>query len=549
MAQISQLATPEYSGMVSGDAFQAHQWNSYVELVTNKINELVNAVNGNTQGGGTSPSPIEPKPEDKLYVNGTVVEPVEGKVMLDAFGQEGYPSGGYVISGTLTGQIIIGSADYLPLDDTLIVLNGVTIKTSSIENAAIMYMPADQCLNVTLAKNKENYLICSNVAERQDSQKGALWSENNMIVQGNGYLAIKNLGGHGIKASKLHFFGNPHVYVDAIHDAIHGNSMLDLVGGVYYLTKANDAFGTRVATEDKLAGVIRVFKAEIYAYGIADNVFDSKGEGYIFNGLSLYTDTPTSRILSGITYADPKVLFGKAVRDTTNGGYTQEPVGTVKCYTDKDMTLGETTIESVDGTYTLTTKYAKISGYVAGKVVTSIQSTDIALDGYLEGNIEYTATKKKLQINVEKDTIGIIEGNVISMSNLAIEVKSNANFLVTGNVMGDELTFNDSKGVALILGNVQGKDVYVGTQATTDTSKYLNGAVIIDGTMKTILNSKFNKGWLHVLSSNLIGVFCAKRLDIAGWADLDNSYNVFFNEAKGIIVGTKTIEDTDHISV
>ena len=67
--------------------------------------------------------------------------------------------------------------------------------------------------------------------------------------------------------------------------------------------------------------------------------------------------------------------------------------------------------------------------------------------------------------------------------------------------------------------------------------------------MKTILNSKFNKGWLHILSSNLIGVFCAKRLDIAGWADFDNSYNVFFNEAKGIIVGTKTIEDTDHISV
>lgn len=548
---ITKVDFSAYVGKRNGtSALDANEWNTVISTIQNKVNELIDNV-----GTGGSAGPVG---DTKFYVNGEEKVAVDGVVALPGYGEAGYPATGYKLSGYLEGKVTIGTVNNEPLDDTEVELCGLTVKNNDVDNAAIMYLAAKQTLRVTIAKNTVNYLVCSNVASISDSQKGCLWSENNMLVQGAGYLACANMGGHGIKASKLSFNGNPHVYVSAEHDGIHGNGAIDICGGLFYIAKANDAFGTRAesgtlgSADYKAPGKITIFKAEIYAYNVHQNVLDSKAPGYIFGDISIHTSVSSSNVLNGITRVDPAVFFGNAVQDTSAGGYSTQPSGTVKCYTDDTMTLGETEISPVDGVYTLTTKYCRISGYVDGKITTSIASTDISVTGYayVTGNIEYTNSGKKVGIYVEKDgAILIVGGNIVSNSNLAIEVKSGSYCVVKGAIDGGDLTFTDTKGVVIVNGNVKGKKMYVGTAEKADATKKLWGALVVDGTVKIVLNSKFTKGNIVVSKAGLPGCFCADVIDTASTTDLDGSSHVFYHKNIGIVIGEKTVENNDYITV
>lgn len=514
------LDLSRFIGKTSADSLTAEEWNTFGQLIQD-------AINSKSDGGAGNSSPFR--------VNGSLVTPVGGVVNLTA-------EGTYRLSGTLNGRVTIGSAAAQPAEDTIVILDGVTVINSDTANSAIDYLPELGKMVVTVANNTNNALVCNHEAERADSQRGALHSENNLVVQGGGYLSCINNGGHGIKGSELRISGKPHIYVEAIHDGVHGNKMLVVDGGLIYVNGANDAFGTRAADPDsgKTAGSISIFGGEFYAYNILQRVFDSKAPGHIYRPVAIHTNVVSGSIYDGISVADPKVLFGDAVQDNVNGGYTTPPTGSVTCYTDEALSAGAAVIEPIDGTYTLTTKYAKVSGYVDGNITTSIQSTDITLDNaYIQGNIEYTATKKKLQINLETGSVGIVAGNVTSASNLAIEAKKESHCMIHGNVTGDELTFNDSKGSVIVCGDVVGKDIYIATAATPDPTKKLWGALIVEGTLKAILNSKFVKGNIHVLNEGLVGSLTAGCIDVCGYADMD-SVNVSYYDALGIVNGIKT---------
>lgn len=471
-------------------------------------------------GGGNTPSSVP------FTVNGEVKTPVNGVVQLASKGK-------YVLKGSLNGRVVIGTAsDVFGTDEsspTQVILDGVNITTDIDTNAAIEYVPEADKMLLTVVRNTINRIQCSHVAAMTDSQKGAIHAENDLILQGAGYLAIVNMGGHGIKASELRVSGNPHIYVEAVHDGIHGNKMIAITGGVFHINGANDAFGTRAETSDKPAGKIWLFGGRYYAFGIRQNVFDSKAPGYIFcqnrtmntkdgvpnleaTGITLSTDC--SSIYSGMTNVDPETYFGAP---TVEGA-----------------TLS-------DGVYTATGTAVTISGYFKDvKFVFPVKSTEVTLsNAYIETStgdaLTYTQDSKNIKVTAVKDTVNIIRttGEAVcinSLNNVAIEVK-NFGFLYMeadeNAVTGSEVSLRDSFGGIVSHGGIVGSQILF-----AEAGKTFGGGLNVTS-LTARLSGKGQKGNIVVATPDCIGGAYAERIHSAGTSSFANAYAIDYLAASG----------------
>lgn len=540
---IENINLSSWSSFVNGgklDATGAGGFNQLVSVIQEKFNELVAAANGMAGGG-------------EFLVNGEPASPVDGVVTIPSKGR-------IVLSGTLKGRVVIGTTsdtfDTTVGDPTHLLLDGVTIINDAPNTAAIMYAPEAEKLLVTLGKNTQNFLVCTHEAPREDSQKGALHSENDMIVQGSGYLSCVNHCGHGIKASELRFNGNPHVHATAVHDGIHGNKFLGISGGVFYVDGANDAFGTRAESgtpgtvDYKSPGYIWLFGGEFYAYHIAQSVFESKAQGYIFctnrvmnvklvppapntqyTGIVLHTDVAEAKQYNGIAAIDPETYFGAPV-------------------------VSGATLSG--DTYTATVKEVTIKGYFKDKkFVFPIQSSVVTLNGvYIDTSVghalDYTYDGKNIKFKCEKDTANIIrasgEGNVClnSINNIACEPKNNSYLMLYSDdtILGSEVTFRDGYGCIISNGDIVGSQINLG-----ETGSFFGGAVMTKS-ITARLSGKGQKGNLVCTNAAFVGVACTETIASMGLANLGNSDNINYHRISGSsFMGDKgkTYEPYDYI--
>ena len=154
-----------------------------------KINELVSSENSSSSAS------------DDFYVNGVKTTPVNGVITLAAASE-------YILEGTLHGQVLIECGLTAPTDNTNIRLNGVNIVTDL--NSGIKYNTPEvntgfKDLVVTLEKDSVNTIVCTTVAAVADNQEACIYSMNNMVIQGVGYLSCMNKGGHCVRATELIF--------------------------------------------------------------------------------------------------------------------------------------------------------------------------------------------------------------------------------------------------------------------------------------------------------------------------------------------------------
>ena len=239
---MTNLSINQYLGKKTGDTLSAQTWNDVFGAIQTKVNEIVYALN-NGGGSGSGDSGNEPEDVGTFVVKGADGSPIsiemhDGVITLPA-------DASYTFEGSLTGRVVIDAKTSKPNDDTFITLNGCTITTAN-NNCAILYdTPTEnqgyQGMTITLARDTQNDIICSQIRQAEGDQAGAIYSTNNLTIQGVGYLAIKNNGGHGIRGTELKIAG-PHIYVDALHDAIHGK-YIDIDDGVFFFNNCNDCFG------------------------------------------------------------------------------------------------------------------------------------------------------------------------------------------------------------------------------------------------------------------------------------------------------------------
>jgi hypothetical protein len=199
-----------------------------------------------------------------FYVNNAFVE--QGEVRLTAGGE-------YKLRGDLLGHIIIGNLSDLPNNRTKIILEGVNIQSSDYASC-IEYAPESGKLVVEIADNSENYLVVNIEGERGEDDLSALHSENNMLINGVGYLTIVNRKGHGIKASELIINGDLHMYLNTNHDAIHGGKLLRITNGEFEVENANDAFSASAGGSN--TGKLLILGGKYTIHACKDSAFDGK---------------------------------------------------------------------------------------------------------------------------------------------------------------------------------------------------------------------------------------------------------------------------------
>lgn len=552
---MGKLDLTKYINKTQESTISADEWNSVFSNIQEAVNDnntpgildvLVDgkSVVANNIASITLKTEEEPETETpQFFVNDVLTEPTDGVIKLAA-------ESTYKLQGTLKGSIVIGDS-VEATNDTTILLDGVDIVSDSSENYGIMYAPTAKTLQITLVANSVNTISCTNEASITEEQKAAVYSEKNMVIKGDGALYVSNKGGHGVKASELRIMGNPVIYASATHDAIHGNSALDIYGGDFSIDGANDAFGTGDT------GVINVFGGSFRAKNVLENVFDSKIAGYFFTRVPILSDfATTTNVINNMTNCDPATYFG---------------TGTVTCYSDKDFTADATEITAVEGVYALTTAYAKVKGYVKGTINAPIKSTDISLEGaYVDGNITYTyqeldATtntyvgKKKLQITSEKETINFVVASttdaINSVKNVSIEIKSKSYLGIYSKegsgINGFDVTLNDSSGVLSVQNcgqyGIYGRMIYIGTDADA-SGKLFEGALIATGNkvcdIYAALRAEGTEGIISLLNSGMLGSLTTGSIEAEGYADLNSSPRVNYKSINGIVIGDPKIKYT-----
>lgn len=149
--------------------------------------------------------------------------------------------GTYVVSGTLAdGQIVVS----LPGDNdkAQIVLNGVTIHNES--GPAIQVDQADKVF-LTLADGSTNVLsdgASYALAEGEDEPYAALYSKDDLTINGSGALEVTGNYRHGIASKDDTVITGGAISVTSAEDAVRGNDAIKIGGGDITVNAGDDAF-------------------------------------------------------------------------------------------------------------------------------------------------------------------------------------------------------------------------------------------------------------------------------------------------------------------
>ena len=145
-------------------------------------------------------------------------------------------AGTYVISGSLTDGQLVVDADG---EKVQLVLSGASIGTSS--STALYVRNADKVF-LTLADGTTNTISASGEDVETDDHNldGAVWSHDDLTVNGSGTLAVSSACGHGIVSKDDLTLVSGAVSVTAAVDALQAKGDLAVGGGTWTLSAGDD---------------------------------------------------------------------------------------------------------------------------------------------------------------------------------------------------------------------------------------------------------------------------------------------------------------------
>lgn len=506
--------------------------------------------------------------------------------------------GNYVLSGTLYGRVIVDVSGQVAdsFDNTHILLQGVTIindgthKYTDSNNYCLLYKTPIENVGykgmvITLERDSINNFICYNIAEVTDDQPGAIWSQNNLTLQGVGYLTCINNGGHGVRATDLELVGI-NLYAEASHDGVHAGN-INIEDGNYYINKAKDAFGS-----SKL-GTVNIYGGKFYAYNILENIFDGKAGNNLYATVNITSDT--AAIYSGTA---PVSLFDTPVGKYGNKGTVVQYETIVKNDDSTWTGAGTPLTPDAEGKYQVTQQYVEVKGYIANPIIVSaaVEDVDFRLDNcYIVNNtvaatptIYYMNDGGRLKLFSAVGTTNYILNNIVgdetvdldavkSENNISVEVKKDSHLIIysksADGIDSGTVKITDSKGILHVNNcggrGIKGSVVLIGPNAEVkssvitsyhtdplDTDNYstMEGAVICKNNCKLFSesigvkeaddsanykkygysdiycrNGKLTKGVFGTTPNELKGVIICDSLAAVINIDFGKSQNVYFN--------------------
>lgn len=174
--------------------------------------------------------------------------------------------GTYVVSGTLSeGQLVVDVNDGSKVQ---IVLDGANITSAS---SAALYVKSADKVFVTLASGTNSTLATTGdyVAIDDNNIDAALFSKEDLTINGQGTLTVSSATGHGIVSKEdLKVCGGT-LTVEAAKQAFSANDSVRISGGVLNLTSGGDAIHAE-NTEDATKGYIYVADGVISVIATGD---------------------------------------------------------------------------------------------------------------------------------------------------------------------------------------------------------------------------------------------------------------------------------------
>ena len=155
-------------------------------------------------------------------------------------------AGTYLIRGTLSdGQIVVNAADDAKVQ---LLMEGASISSSG---AAAIYVANADKVFLTLEAGTENYVSASGTAVEYDGSTvdGAIFSKDDLVINGTGTLEVTSAAGCGIVAKDDLKLAGATVTVDAYDHAIDANDSVRIASGEWSLSSAT-ADGIHVSNSD-----------------------------------------------------------------------------------------------------------------------------------------------------------------------------------------------------------------------------------------------------------------------------------------------------------
>ena len=177
--------------------------------------------------------------------------------------------GTYVFSGSLTaGQIIVEAANTHKVQ---LVLNGVSI--TSPDGPAIYVKQADKVF-ITLAEGSDNTIADSasyTLAEGEDEPNAAVFSKDDLTINGSGALDVTGNYRHGILSKDDLVITGGEITVNAVEDGIRGKDAVAIYDGKLSIAAAGDGIKSN-NDEEADRGWVSIDGGSIYVEAGEDGI-------------------------------------------------------------------------------------------------------------------------------------------------------------------------------------------------------------------------------------------------------------------------------------
>lgn len=205
----------------------------------------------------------------KIELNGTSAESSSNNVEIDG-GDIIIRAGGiYVISGTLdNGTVTVDNSDGA---EVVLIFNGVNITSSDF---SALYIKQSEKTVISLVPETENCLTDGDSYSEDKQQDGkpsaALYSKDNVVINGSGSLTVNGNHKDGIKANDNLIITEGNITIIAAEDGVDVNDYVAFIGASINVKAGNDCI--KCKNDDEKQGFIAVENSNFTLVGDGDGM-------------------------------------------------------------------------------------------------------------------------------------------------------------------------------------------------------------------------------------------------------------------------------------
>ena len=274
-------------------------------------------------------------------------------------------AGTYIMEGEYTRTVTI---DADKEDDVILILNGATV--TSEDGPAISAVKCNSLVISVTAGTTNTLTDAKEYADTSDSAPtGALYSKNDLTIEGEGTLIVSGNAKHGIVSKDNLYINGGVIEVSATKDGLHAGDSLEINGGTVNITDSNEGMEAEIitvnngtvnvnakddginATSEEVTPVITFNGGTVTVNSSGDGV-DSNGN-IVLNGGFVYVSGATNDGNAAMDYDGTFIAnSGTLISSGMSGMYqsiSKESANCVIDYVGTETVKAGTTVSLYDG--------------------------------------------------------------------------------------------------------------------------------------------------------------------------------------------------------